>query len=51
MVCGALGLEFGQLAVPGRDARVADAMIKAFGAVFGVLFVTTIQGVRDSAVD
>jgi VanZ family protein len=51
VVCGALGLEFGQLMVPGRDARVADAMVKAFGAVSGVLFVTGIQSARESAVD
>jgi hypothetical protein len=43
VVCGALGLEMGQLLVPGRDARLADAMVKATGAVSGVLFVTGVK--------
>jgi hypothetical protein len=43
VVCAALGLEAGQLLVPGRDARVSDAMVKAAGAVSGVLFVTGVQ--------
>ena len=46
VVCAALGLEVGQLLVPGRDARVADAVIKAFGAVSGVLFVTGLRTER-----
>jgi hypothetical protein len=41
VVCGAMGLEMGQLLVPGRDARVGDALVKVFGAVTGVLFVTS----------
>jgi hypothetical protein len=40
VACAALGLEFGQLLVPGRDARAPDALVKAFGAVSGVLVVT-----------
>jgi hypothetical protein len=40
VVCGALGLEMGQLLVPGRDARLTDAMVKAVGAVCGVLLAT-----------
>ena len=51
VVCGALGLEFGQLFVPGRDARIPDAMVKAAGAVSGVLFVTGVQKSRASEVD
>ena len=43
VVAGALGLEVGQLVVPGRDARVPDAMVKAVGAVCGVLFVIGAQ--------
>jgi VanZ family protein len=39
VLCGALGLEAGQLWFPGRHARVADVAAKAFGAVSGVLFV------------
>lgn len=46
VVCTALGLEMGQLWVPGRDARVADAAVKALGAVSGVLFVTGVQTSR-----
>lgn len=51
VVCAAFGLELGQLLVPGRDARVPDAMAKAFGAVSGVLFVIAAQGRLRSAVD
>ena len=51
VVCAAFGLEFGQLFVPGRDARVPDAMAKAFGAVSGVLFVIAAQGRLGPAVD
>jgi VanZ family protein len=40
VVCTAMGLEMGQLLVPGRDARVGDALVKVFGAVTGVIFVT-----------
>ena len=47
VVCAAFGLELGQLLVPGRDARVADAMAKAFGAVSGVLFVIGAQAGRE----
>ena len=43
VICGAFGLEAGQLLVPGRDARVPDAVAKAFGAVSGVLFVIGVQ--------
>jgi len=43
VVCAAVGLEAGQLLVPGRDARVPDAMAKALGAVSGVLFVIGVQ--------
>jgi len=32
----AIGLEAGQLLVPGRDARVADAVVKALGGLLGV---------------
>ena len=32
----AIGLEAAQLVIPGRDARVADACIKAIGAACGV---------------
>jgi len=39
VVCAA----FGQLFVPGRDARVPDALAKAFGAVCGVLYVIAAQ--------
>jgi len=46
VVCGAMGLEMGQLLVPGRDARVGDALVKAFGAVSGVLFVTGASAAR-----
>ncbi len=31
----AVGLEAGQLLVPGRDARVADAVVKALGGLLG----------------
>ena len=33
----AVALEFGQLFVPGRDARVQDAMFKAAGGLFGTI--------------
>ncbi len=36
VVCMAIGLEFGQLLVPGRDARVTDALFKVLGGVVGV---------------
>ncbi len=31
----AIGLEAGQLLIPGRDARVADALVKMLGGVVG----------------
>lgn len=34
----AAGLEAAQLLIPGRDARVMDAVVKATGAVMGVQF-------------
>jgi hypothetical protein len=46
VVCGALGLEMGQLMIPGRDARIPDALVKAVGAAAGVLFVTGLQPSR-----
>jgi hypothetical protein len=51
VVSAAFGLELGQLLVPGRDARVLDAMAKAFGAVSGVLFVIAAQRRLGPAVD
>ena len=51
VICGAFGLEAGQMLVPGRDARVPDAIAKAFGAASGVLFVIGVQTGRDSAAD
>jgi hypothetical protein len=51
VVCLALGLEVGQLFVPGRDARIPDAMVKVVGAVSGVIFVTGVQKSRASSLD
>jgi VanZ family protein len=51
VVCGAMGLEMGQLLVPGRDARVGDALIKAFGAVSGVMAVTSVGAGRRTIVE
>jgi len=51
VVCGALGLEMGQLLVPGRDARISDAVVKAIGAVAGVVFITGVHSGRAAATD
>ena len=51
LVCAALGLEVGQLLVPGRDGRVPDAVVKALGAVCGVLCVTGAQAGRRATLD
>lgn len=51
VACAACGLEVGQLLVPGRDARVADALVKAVGAVSGVLFITGLQSGRAPAAE
>jgi VanZ family protein len=51
VVFTALGLEIGQLLVPGRDARVSDALVKTIGAVCGVFLVTAAAAARDAAVD
>ncbi|HEX4180639.1 MAG TPA: hypothetical protein VHY32_07585 [Caulobacteraceae bacterium] len=51
VVCGAFSLEIGQLLVPGRDARVGDAMVKAFGAISGVMAVTGIGAGRRASAD
>lgn len=37
VVTAALILEMAQLAIPDRDARVSDALIKAAGALIGIL--------------
>ena len=37
VVAGAFLLETGQLFVPGRDAHVSDALVKALGGLVGVL--------------
>jgi VanZ family protein len=39
----AVGLELGQLFVPGRDAGVPDAIAKALGAIAGVAVVAAAQ--------
>ena len=39
LVAFAVALEFGQALIPGRDPRVSDALIKAAGAVTGILTV------------
>ena len=51
VICGAFGLEAGQLLVPGRDARVPDALAKALGAVCGVLAVIGVQTGRPRSAD
>jgi VanZ family protein len=50
VVFAALGLEMGQLLVPGRDARVSDALVKTFGAVCGVFLVTGGASAREAVV-
>jgi VanZ family protein len=35
-VLAAVGLEAAQLFIPGRDARLVDAVVKALGAALGV---------------
>ena len=39
LVAFAVALEFGQALIPGRDPRDSDALIKAAGAVTGILTV------------
>ena len=39
VVAGSIILEFGQLAVPGRDAGVPDFIAKAFGGITGIVAV------------
>jgi hypothetical protein len=51
VVFAAVGLELGQLFVPGRDARVPDAVVKVLGAVSGVLLVTCVQKGRGAGLD
>ncbi|MBB2200664.1 VanZ family protein [Gluconacetobacter tumulisoli] len=36
VVAGSIALELGQLAVPGRDAGVPDAIAKALGGMMGI---------------
>jgi VanZ family protein len=47
VVVGAVGLEFAQLLVPGRDAGVPDAFAKALGGVVGVTTATAANGAVD----
>jgi hypothetical protein len=47
VVVGAIGLEFAQLLIPGRDAGVPDAFAKALGGVFGVAIATTANRAAD----
>jgi VanZ family protein len=43
LVGASIVLELSQLAVPGRDAGLADALAKASGAVVGVVLVAALQ--------
>ena len=47
--CGAVLLELGQILVPGRDARVSDAVDKVAGAVCGVMVVMGARAIRARA--
>ena len=43
IAAAAIILEVGQQFIPGRDARVSDAMVKVAGAVIGVVLIAILQ--------
>lgn len=47
--CGAVLLELAQNLVPGRDARVSDAVEKVAGAICGVMVVISVRAIRRRA--
>jgi VanZ family protein len=48
VVAAALILEMAQLVIPDRDARVSDALVKAGGALIGILVAWSWNRWRDS---
>jgi VanZ family protein len=49
IVAGSMALELGQLAVPGRDAGIRDAVAKALGGIMGTVAISAASLVLSSA--